>query len=43
MLFEKTQQELWSCEIKRKAMNWIGHLLRLYNKIPARKALKEYV
>ena len=42
-VYEKTQQELWSCKIKRRSMNWIRHLLCLGNETPARKALKEYV
>lgn len=39
---EKTKQKPWSEMIKRKAMRWLGHLLRLNKDTPARRALNEF-
>lgn len=37
--YEKTKQEPWSINIKIRAFNWLGYLLRLDSARPARKAL----
>ena len=34
-----TEQEPWSTTIKRRRLNWLGHLLRLHEQIPAKQAL----
>ena len=41
-LYERTNSEPWSRTIKRRRLNWLGHLLRLPNETPARQALTEY-
>ena len=41
-LYKKTKQKPWSQVIKRRAMSWLGHLLRLNQLTPARLALNEY-
>ena len=40
-LYEKTKVEPWSRKIKRRRLNWIGHLMRLNKQTPARIALSE--
>ena len=39
-LYEKTKLEPWSTKIEKKRMKWFGHLMRLDENTPARKALK---
>ncbi|XP_064646185.1 uncharacterized protein LOC135499369 [Lineus longissimus] len=40
-LNKKTQLEPWSQDTKRRRLSWFGHLLRLSEDTPARKALAE--
>ena len=40
-LYEITQVEEWSITIKRRRLNWLGHVMRLPVDTPARLALKE--
>ena len=40
-LYEKTKVEPWSIKIKRRRLNWLGHLMRLHKQTPARIALNE--
>ena len=42
-LYEKNKQEPWSSKVKRRALNWLGHLLRLDITAPARKYLNAFV
>ena len=42
-LYKKTKCEPWSKTIKRRRLNWLGHLIRLHPDTPARKALREYL
>jgi exonuclease III len=41
-LYSRTNSEPWSRTIKRRRLNWLGHLMRLPEDTPARKALTEY-
>ena len=41
-LYDKTNCESWSRTIKRRRLNWLGHLYRLPEETPARQALTEY-
>jgi hypothetical protein len=41
-LYTKTNTEPWSKTIKRRRLNWVGHLHRLPEETPARKALTEF-
>ena len=41
-LYTRTDSQPWSVTIKRRRMNWLGHLLRLHEDTPARQALAEY-
>ena len=41
-LHEKTHSEPWSRTIKRRRLNWLGHLMRLPEDTPARQALAEF-
>ena len=40
-IYERTNQIPWSIKIKKRALNWLGHLLRLHETTPARRALAE--
>ncbi len=40
-LYERTKEEKWSNKIKKRRMNWLGHLLRLPSETPAKQALHE--
>jgi hypothetical protein len=40
-LYETTKVEPWSKVIRRRRINWLGHLLRLQPETPARKSLEE--
>ena len=40
-LYEKTKAEKWSNNIKRRRLNWLGHLMRLPDETPAKQALEE--
>ena len=40
-IYNRTNSMPWSTEIKRKRLNWLGHLLRLDPTSPARQALRE--
>ena len=42
-LYAKTKTEPWSTTIKRRRMNWLGHLMRLHPDTPARQSLTEYL
>ena len=41
-LYGKTKGQPWSHTIKKRRLNWLGHLLRLPSNTPARQALSEY-
>ena len=41
-LYERTKEIPWSQNIKNRRLRWTGHLLRLDDKTPARKAFKEF-
>ena len=38
-LYNKTNQELWSRVVRARRLRWFGHLMRLPEETPARKAL----
>ena len=40
-LYTKTRCEPWSKTIKRRRLNFLGHIMRLNNNTPVRRALKE--
>ena len=40
-LYERTKQERWSREIKRRRLSWLGHVLRMSEETPAKLALRE--
>ena len=40
-LYEITKAEAWSLTIKRRRLNWTGHMLRLPDDTPVKLALKE--
>ena len=40
-IYETTKAETWSKTIKRRRLQWYGHLLRLPENTPAKEALKE--
>ena len=42
-VYEKSGMVKWSETIKKRRLSWLGHLLRLDEETPARKAIKEYV
>ena len=42
-LYKKTKVIKWSTVIKKRRLSWLGHLLRLKDDTPARKALSEAV
>ena len=42
-LYRRTKAEPWSKTICRRRLNWLGHVMRLDEKTPARVALKEYL
>lgn len=41
-LYKITKQKPWSKEVKRRRLNWFGHLMRLPEQTPAKRALREY-
>ena len=41
-LYSKTNSEPWSRTIKRRRLNWLGHLIRLPENTPAKQALAEF-
>ena len=42
-LYEKTIVEKWSSITKKRRFSWLGHLLKLDQETPAKKALAEYL
>ena len=40
-LYEKTRTKPWSIDVTRRRLNWLGHLLRLPETTPVRKAFNE--
>lgn len=42
-LYKLTNTEAWSITIKRRRLNWIGHMMRLHPETPVRIALKEHL
>jgi hypothetical protein len=42
ILYRKTNTTPWSETIKKRRLNWFGHLLRLPDNTPAKLALQEY-
>ena len=42
-IYEITKQTPWSLIVRTRAISWLGHLMRLDEETPARKALQEYV
>ena len=42
-LYEKTKTTKWSESIPKRRLTWVGHLIRLNDKTPARGALREYL
>ena len=42
-LYEKAGVEKWSSIVKERRLSWLGHLLRLAEETPAKKALAEYL
>ena len=42
-LYEKTKAKPWSQTIRRRRLTWVGHLMRLNEETPARRALDEYL
>ncbi len=42
-LYKKTKAEPWSKTIKRRRLNFLGHVMRLHPDTPARLALDEFV
>ena len=40
-LYTKTKQENWSKTIKRRRLNWLGHMMRMNADTPVRKGLDE--
>ena len=41
-LYERTKVTPWSIKILKRKISWFGHLLRLDENTPAKKALKEF-
>lgn len=41
-IYEITKQIPWSELVRKRALNWLGHLMRLDKRTPARRALQEY-
>ena len=41
-LYKNTNSEPWSKTIKRRRLNWVGHLYRLPDNTPARQAMAEF-
>ena len=42
-LYEITKQKPWSEVVRKRAVSWLGHLLRLDPKTPAMRALREFI
>ena len=42
-IYERTNTQPWSQEIKRRRLSWLGHLLRLPEGTPARQAVAEFL
>ena len=42
-LYEKAGAEKWNSIVKKRRLSWLGHLLRLNEETPAKKALAEYL
>ena len=42
-LYKRTEQIPWSTTIKRRRLNWLGHLMRLNENTPARLAFEEFL
>ena len=42
-LYERTNMKPWSQLIQQRRMRWLGHLLRLDERTPARQALDEFI
>ena len=40
-LYRKTKAEPWSKVIKRRRLNWLGHLMRMPVDTPARRSIEE--
>ena len=41
-LYKMTNQKPWSQEVKKRRISWYGHLMRLPEETPAKRALREY-
>ena len=41
-LYQITKQKPWSIEVKRRRLNWYGHMARLPEKTPAKRALRDF-
>ena len=41
-LYRITNQQPWSTTIQKRRLSWLGHLMRLNEQTPARRALEEY-
>ena len=42
-LYKLTKTEPWSRTIKRRRLNWLGHMMRLNNSTPVKLALSEFL
>ena len=42
-LYQLTKAEKWSVIIKKRRLSWLGHMLRLNEETPVKKALEEYL
>ena len=42
LVYEKTKTKEWTKILKRRKLNWTGHLLRMNKETPARQPLLEY-
>ncbi len=40
-LYERTKSQKWSKVIKARRLHWFGHLMRLHEETPAKRAYKE--
>ena len=41
-LYQITKQKPWSIEVKRRRLHWYGHMARLPEKTPTKRALREF-
>ncbi len=42
-LYTRTKTKPWNTTVRRRRLNWIGHMMRLHPDTPARQALTEYL